>query len=826
MSEEYIDFTKSIEKYKKIKEKIMKNSKLEYILLGSIMIFSFFIRTRNLKFLDGKYLLGLDPYYYLRQSAEILSLGKLPFPDLMRNAPFGVEKGFDLFPYFLAYFSKFMSIFGLSQIESHIIYPPVFMVLSLIPLYLFVKIIFNKTVALLSVLILSILPSYIFRTMSGFADHESISMLFIFAALYCFAVAEKLKSNKKYIYTSVGAIFTLFMSMTWSAYPFLFIIIGTYYLLSSFFTKFDFKNFTIFISTLIIPFILIKGINFDDFGFLFLILVSAILLINKKLNLEKLIKIPNIVSVIVLVGVISLILIFISETISISSIINKLMNAGGTTKVDFTTSEAISTKVMGGNGYYSQFKEFIFLALIGFALLIKDIFSKINLTRKENLVLSAIFSISITLVMLGNWSSAIVLMENNYLLFLFANFLFFLSYYTYLHRVHKSRIKYIDNTAILLVISYFLVTGLLARTAVRFLFLLSPAVAILSALAIIRIYNKLNFEKIYRYGVIILTSILLYSTFSLALGQASTMGSSFPGQWETSMEWISTNTDENSIIAHWWDYGYWTQYAGNRATVSDGGRAGGELGIYTLARHGMLGDDAKETREYFKSRNTSYLLYSGEEIPKYGAFSHIGSNIYEDKKSQLGLFVLNDIKEIRSGNKLSYSGNWYTDSPIIEGNKLINPGNAVITDISYTLDSNGFISSAPIVKLKSNNFSKEYKIGCVYYGENKFSFEYDLNYCIKIIPYITNDRTQTVGGIILQSEKVHDSLFAKLYVNNEKLNDYSLVYKDAIPLAIYNGRIVGPISIWKINYIGDETNLSRFYKIEDYQSSYPESAIR
>ena len=119
-------------------------------------------------------------------------------------------------------------------------------------------------------------------------------------------------------------------------------------------------------------------------------IVSAILLIN-KLNLEKLIKIPNIVSVIVLVGVISLILIFISETISISSIINKLMNAGGTTKVDFTTSEAISTKVMGGNGYYSQFKEFIFLALIGFALLIKDIFSKINLTRKENLVLSAIF---------------------------------------------------------------------------------------------------------------------------------------------------------------------------------------------------------------------------------------------------------------------------------------------------------------------------------------------------------------------------------------------------------------------------------------------------
>ena len=69
------------------------------------------------------------------------------------------------------------------------------------------------------------------------------------------------------------------------------------------------------------------------------------------------------------------------------------------------------------------------------------------------------------------------------------------------------------------------------------------------------------------------------------------------------MNWISENTDEDSIIAHWWDYGYWTQYAGNRATVNDGGRAGGELNMYTLARFGMLGDDRSESLEYFKSRN-------------------------------------------------------------------------------------------------------------------------------------------------------------------------------------------------------------------------------
>ena len=86
MSDEYIDFSAGIKKIKNINQKIIKNLKTEYVLLGSIMILSFFIRTRNLKFLDGKYLLGLDPYYYLRQSTEILTYGKLPFPDLMRNA--------------------------------------------------------------------------------------------------------------------------------------------------------------------------------------------------------------------------------------------------------------------------------------------------------------------------------------------------------------------------------------------------------------------------------------------------------------------------------------------------------------------------------------------------------------------------------------------------------------------------------------------------------------------------------------------------------------------------------------------------------------------
>ena len=826
MSNEYIDFTQSINVIKKIKNKLLKNPKFEYLLLGSIMLLAFFIRTRNLKFLDGKYLLGLDPYYYLRQSTEILFYGKLPYPDLMRNAPFGIEKGFDLFPYFLAYFSKFMNLFGLSTVEAHIIYPSLFMVLSLIPFYFFIKIIFGKKIALLSALILSILPSYLFRTVSGFSDHESISMLFIFSALYFLAKSENFNSSKKYVYTSLAGFFTFLMSITWGAYPFLFIIIGTYFLLKLFFSEFDYRNFLIFISVLLIPFTIIKGINLSDFGLLYLILILVLVLFNEKINFEKRLKIPNIISAILFVGMLGLILIFISDSISLTGIINKLMNAGGTSKVDFTTSEAIATKVIGGNGYYSKFKEFIFIAVIGFALLVKDLFSKINLTRKESYILSGIFSLSITAVILGNWSSEIVLMQNNYIQFIFANFLFFLGYYTYIYQRHGNKINFVDNGSILILLSYFLVSGLLARTAVRFLFLFSPIIAILSAFAIIKIYKKLNFEKIYGYGVILITAILIYSTLTLVFAQASTMGSSFPGQWENSMMYLSEHTEEDSVIAHWWDYGYWTQYAGNRATVSDGGRAGGELGLYTLARYGMLGSDHKETLEYFKSREVNYILYSGEEIPKYGAFSYIGSNIYDDKKSQIGLYALNEIKEIRNGNKLIYSGSWRIDSQLIEGNKLINSGNAVINQISFILDESGNVVSAPKINLVSNNFSKEYTINCIYYQGSKINFDSELNYCITIIPYIRNGQTSNIGGLLLQSEKVYNTLFSKLYINNQNIDNYSLVYSDTTPLAIYNGRIIGPIKIWSIDYAGNENNVDRFTKMDEYINLYPNNGIR
>ena len=39
--------------------------------------------------------------------------------------------------------------------------------------------------------------------------------------------------------------------------------------------------------------------------------------------------------------------------------------------------------------------------------------------------------------------------------------------------------------------------------------------------------------------------------------------------WKESLEWIKTNTPEDSVVAAWWDYGYWISTMSDRATLTD-----------------------------------------------------------------------------------------------------------------------------------------------------------------------------------------------------------------------------------------------------------------
>lgn len=78
-------------------------------------------------------------------------------------------------------------------------------------------------------------------------------------------------------------------------------------------------------------------------------------------------------------------------------------------------------------------------------------------------------------------------------------------------------------------------------------------------------------------GGILIVLILLSGTFFAYQGLTSayappllmTVGNSVSDSWGQALLWISQNTPQNSVVAAWWDYGYWILVLGNRATLAD-----------------------------------------------------------------------------------------------------------------------------------------------------------------------------------------------------------------------------------------------------------------
>jgi hypothetical protein len=403
------------------------------------------------------------------------------------------------------------------------------------------------------------------------------------------------------------------------------------------------------------------------------------------------------------------------------------------------------------------------------------------------------------------------------------------AYYLYLYYNKRKAFDVLSdlkNINLVMPIIFFLVMGLLARTAVRFIFVFAPAIALLSAVAFDDFLKHAKRYKFAQLGVVLIIGLLAFSAFGQAAKVSGSMQSGLPGMWEDSMDWIRETTPPGSVIAHWWDYGYWTQTIGNRPSISDGGKPGGQFFIYTLARYGMTGDNIKESMEYFSAHEVDYLLYSSEELGKYGAFATLGSDKYDDRLSVIGTFALQGQDESRDGQKLAYSGSWPIDSPIIDGKRVIPAGGGRINKVELYLDASGEIIRAPVATVVAGGFEKRYEIPClVSEGVGaRFETEFEIiDGCIRLIPGVQGEYQNPIAGMLFMSEKVKDGLFARLYINGELLPEFTQTYSSNVPIMIYNGQLVGPVKIWRLNYPDNLENIDRFLdssKMPEFEENY------
>lgn len=86
--------------------------------------------------------------------------------------------------------------------------------------------------------------------------------------------------------------------------------------------------------------------------------------------------------------------------------------------------------------------------------------------------------------------------------------------------------------------------------------------------------------------------------------------------WTGAMEWIEQNTEEDAVIASWWDYGYWITTLGNRTTLADNATLNSTR-IATLAK--MLISDEQSGLKIAQDLQADYILvYSVGQVRFFG----------------------------------------------------------------------------------------------------------------------------------------------------------------------------------------------------------------
>ena len=839
------------------KEKLLKGFKLNkkyknwliYVVLVVIAYIGYFIRTRNLDFLidasTGKNIpLALDPFAFLRYVKYILANGSLMSVDLMRYYPFGYDSVSEVsfLSHFIVWMYKFISFFApaITVEKVLVLYPPICFVIGLVFCFLFVREIFNWKIGLLSVGFLAVLPAYLYRTMAGFADKESAAMMFMFFALYMFALYLKNKKlNSKLIFAGLSGLSVGFMGLIWGGVNFIFLSVGAFILISVLMNKFDEKEFYGYILFLVVCFLTLMIGYPSKYGFMnligsdtsgVLVLAFGVALINYLVFQKDLFKLKSKLEGKLPKGIWSLIIVLIIAVIFGSLFLgwnlwerllglwDALVNKPGSRWI-LTVAESHQPyfKDIIGQFNWKFFVLFFAGATFLFYEIVKNVKQKFHLTLGF-LAFIILFSFSRykpDSVLNGDTSLSLVLYGGSLVAFGLGLLIYYLWAFFKNKEVFRKFHNFDKSLIFVLLLFFFLLIG--ARTAVRLLFVFAPITAILGAYAVFYIIDKAKLfkDKVYQYAVVIavvaLAVLLLFSFYNSTMSQAKYTGPSYNQQWQYGMSWVRDNIDVDAVFAHWWDYGYWVQTGGERATLSDGGNALGALNHY-IGRHLLTADNETEALEYLKAREATHVLMISDEIGKYGAYSSIGADENYDRYSWIPSFGLdrNQVQETRNGTVLVYTGGSVLDSDLIYQDMVFPQGSAGIGGfvIPVTNDENGTIVSVeqPTAAIAYQGQLVNVPLRCVYMNGEELIFDGEEEYleaCLMLIPRIDSSY-DPIGSSLYLSPKVWNQLFAQLYLmeKEEDFPNFNLVYtdQDSMPLSMYNGMMIGPMKIWGLSY--------------------------
>lgn len=861
------------ERKKRIIERFNLKKNWYWFVLAFIAGFGYWIRTRNLNLLvditTNKYFpADPDASAFLRYAKYILENGSLMTVDYMRYYPWGYENmiEFKFLSYVIFYLYKFLHFFSSSMTieKTDVLYPPIAFVIGLIFFFLLVKKLFDYRVALVSSILLTIIPMYLFRTIAGVGDKEAFAMILFFASLYFFIMSWNNSLKLSIIFGILAGLATGLMSLVWGGVQFIVVIIALFAFISLFFIRFRTNNFISYFSWLV-TFVLIlitlretvtiKGVLVGVYsGFaVFIFLCSIIHYILFKRDLLKIKdriknKIPlGILSIVIgiFVGFFSYLTI-IGPSVLFSNLRELYFiftNPFGQSRWALTVAEAHQPYFIEWIGYMSW--KYIWMFIIGSIWLFYRACGNF-LNDRNKIVATGLYTFMLFGLMFNRYSQTSILNgESNisrlfYFGFLILFCITFIWYYFTTFRKNKELFKNKANINqhYLLVLIWFFVMLIGARSAVRVLFVLAPIICVLAGYLVMSLFDfSLKKKDLYKYGTLLLFFLLLINPFSISsfaygildegvvnnfyertIVQARNSGPGYNSQWQIAGQWVRENTPKDAIFAHWWDYGYWIQTGFERATVTDGGNAKGSLN-HMMGRYVLTGQNEIEALEFLKAHNVTNLLIVSDEIGKYPAFSSIGADENWDRYSWINVFTRDDSRttESREGTVYIFIGGTPLDWDFEYNGKLYpKGGSGIIAIILPTINNEKGISFAqPQAVLVYNGQQENVPLECLFFNGREINFnEEGIEGCFLIIPKIDGNVVDGLGNGLYISKKVRNTLLYKLYLTGQESKYFKLIYSDEanLPLSIFNGRIIGPLKIWEVSYPEDLEVPEIYYK--------------
>ncbi len=874
-----------------------------YPLLGFITWLAVWIRTRNLPGLKdittNDWTLGpdLDPFLFLRWAKHIVEEGSLFAFDTMRYVPLGFETRNELIltPYLIAWLHKIAIYFGSPSVTySAILYPVVMFGLTVIAFFFMVREIFIPNlgkkragaIGLIAALFLSILPVFLPRTIAGIPEKESSAFLFLSLAFYFFLRSWRAEKNVRYLFALLAGITSAMLALVWGGYIYVFFSIIPPLFLSFLFgtlTKKRLYSCTLWYFSAILlmtPFTaryplfrLFIGITTGSVFLILLIAAFHIFIViphlQKYFITERFKKIPltfiSVLLVMLSAAIVSVIAFgpgFI--TAQIQYIIYNLVIPTSSRLIQ-TVAENKPVYFVEWAGSFGPVVEnlkniplLFWLTIIGSVYLF---FNTIHaFSRKERMILTASYILFLIAIIFSRYKPDSVLNGTSYesiALFLIGFIVFLGSigyfYYRNYHDGKHEKFATID-IGILILLTFFFMTIFSVRNAVRLIMMLVPPVSILVAYFVIAFSTTMKnakdeFWKIVRFvlvAVVILSALFAAQLYYNEISTTSKyhVPSPYTNQWQKAMAWVRESTPQQSVFGHWWDYGYWLQSIGNRATVLDGGNFHSYWN-HLMGRHALAGSSEQDALEYLYAHNTTHFLIDSTDIGKYSAYSLIGSDQTYDRASYIPPFHINErmTQETKNSTVYFYEGGATLDEDIrynLNNTQIFLPaGQAGLGGILIEREKQGNTMTQPRGIFVYQG--KQIILPIRYAFDDSFlDFGSGVEAGFYLMHRLVSDggegRVIQDGTLLYLSPRTVKSRVAWLYLYKQQSPSFKLVHsEDDFIVAhlksqnvdlggkdiIYLNELRGPIRIWEIRYPKDI-----IFKPEYISTFYPEELQR